>query len=236
MNSPPPPKTIWTFTAGPFRIGPNLRMDDAQIQQLVGIFRRGAGQAEGVLAGRTAVVREELKNVGAVAVKFYRRGGMVRHITSAHYLRIGKPRSRVEFDMLEQAADLGVSTLRPVAYAYRGIFFYRNWLVTHAVASPRTLVEVALNEPSTAADLMPLVTDQIRLLIRRRILHVDLHPGNVLIGGDGKVVLIDFDRAGVSGRSAAALAKRYVNRWQRAMDKYNLPNSLRLPPASTIVP
>ena len=236
MDRPLPFSRLQTFTVGPFRIGSNLGLEDFQIRQLVELFNRSSGQPTGVLGGRTAVMTDALANIGRVAVKAYRRGGLVRRVSKATYLRLGKPRSRIEYEMMVHAGNSGISTLRPVAYAYCGKLFYRNWLVTHEVVSVGTLVDVGLKEPEKAVALIPLVVEEIRRMIRQRILHIDLHPGNVLVGKNGGVFLVDFDGAGVTGLEGIALAKRYARRWQRALDKHNLPESLRLPPASALWP
>jgi 3-deoxy-D-manno-octulosonic acid kinase len=64
------------------------------------------------------------------------------------------------------------------------------------------------------------------LLIQHRILHVDLHPGNVIMDAAGKVYLLDFDRGKVYHGDRQKLKNRYLTRWQRAVNKHGLPEFL----------
>ena len=73
---------------------------------------------------------------------------------------------------------------------------------------------------------MQSVTAQISALIENRILHVDLHPGNVVVDRTGKVYLLDFDKGRVYRGNRQELKKRYMSRWQRAIRKHALPEML----------
>jgi 3-deoxy-D-manno-octulosonic acid kinase len=68
--------------------------------------------------------------------------------------------------------------------------------------------------------------NQVVLLINQQILHVDLHPGNVLVDADGKVFLLDFDKAQKVAGKRNKLRDYYLCRWRRAVIKYNLPEVL----------
>ena len=68
--------------------------------------------------------------------------------------------------------------------------------------------------------------EQIAALVQNSILHVDLHPGNVVVDAAGKVYLLDFDKGSVYHGNRQKLKNRYLNRWQRAVSKHGLPNML----------
>jgi 3-deoxy-D-manno-octulosonic acid kinase len=70
---------------------------------------------------------------------------------------------------------------------------------------------------------MPSVIEQISKLIEHRILHIDLHPGNIIVDKDDRVFIIDFDRGRIFNGDRNKLCKLYLQRWQRAVDKHRLP-------------
>ena len=74
--------------------------------------------------------------------------------------------------------------------------------------------------------VMKNVIEQLSLLIKNRILHVDLHPGNVVIDTSDKAHLVDFDKARIYHGSEQKLINRYISRWKRAVVKHNLPDIL----------
>lgn len=73
---------------------------------------------------------------------------------------------------------------------------------------------------------MASVITQISSLIQNQILHVDLHPGNVVADTAGTVYLLDFDRGKVYHGTRQQLKNRYRTRWQRAVNKHGLPKIL----------
>jgi 3-deoxy-D-manno-octulosonic acid kinase len=73
---------------------------------------------------------------------------------------------------------------------------------------------------------MDQVVRSVRRLIEARICHVDLHPGNVLVDGDGRIYLIDFDKAFRFTGSDRELRDWYISRWRRAITKHGLPEVL----------
>ncbi|MCK5312865.1 MAG: hypothetical protein KAJ62_12185, partial [Desulfobacteraceae bacterium] len=74
--------------------------------------------------------------------------------------------------------------------------------------------------------LLPLISDNIIKLIKSSIHHKDLHPGNIIIDKSEKPFVLDFDKAYNFRGSKEELADRYIQRWQRAIKKYNLPEEL----------
>jgi len=69
---------------------------------------------------------------------------------------------------------------------------------------------------------MTAVSSQVSALIEHGILHVDLHPGNVLVNPEGRLFLIDFDKARLY-KNSRGLKDKYLRRWRRAVDKHDLP-------------
>ena len=214
------------MTYGAFQIGTHKHLGPDQIEHLASLFNRPTHSTGLTLAGRTTVTIDTIDGVGPVAVKHYRRGGLVHLFVKQTYLRLGKTRCRLEYEMLDKVRHIGVGAPRPVAYATRGKLFYRCWLVTREVPSHKTLAAISMSDLKRAISLIEPITQGVDRLIQNRILHVDLHPGNVLVDPDDHTYLIDFDRAGSYRWGGNALRNRYVARWKRAVIKHRLPNVL----------
>jgi Ser/Thr protein kinase RdoA (MazF antagonist) len=100
---------------------------------------------------------------------------------------------------------------------------YQCWLITREVPGARTLASLSLESPETALEVLASLTPQVLLLADLGLVHVDLHPGNVLAGPDGLAVIVDFDKAHVTGRSRDRILALYRERWHRAVTHHRLP-------------
>jgi 3-deoxy-D-manno-octulosonic acid kinase len=167
---------------------------------------------------------QDLPSVGTVAIKEYLRRGLVRRAILRTHLRRGPTRPRREFAILRLARAAGIRAPEPVAYIERGRLFYRGWIVTRWIKGGRTLAELRRADALTLARIMNEVGRQIVLLIKNRIHHVDLHPGNVLVNADDTPYLVDFDKAALHTGSLERLRACYIARWRRAVLKHGLPH------------
>jgi 3-deoxy-D-manno-octulosonic acid kinase len=159
-----------------------------------------------------------------VVVKSFKRCGWLSRFNRERYLRTFKTRSRKEFEFLFLAAEAGVPVPAPVAFASRGSLVYRAWLITGAIKEAVPFVRLCQDEKDKALALMPEISRHIRLLIQQGIFHVDLHPGNIIVGKDDKPYIIDFDKACQCSFTGSELAAKYQRRWIRAVRKYRLPD------------
>jgi serine/threonine protein kinase len=217
---------------GKYRIGTDTALSDRQIKQLkAGFDAGGLQQAQtDVLGGRSPVIRMDLEGVGPVVVKPYTRGGFIRRFNHRTYLRTGSTRCRQEYELLRRLQNLGLGVPTPIAFAYAGTLFYHAWLVTKEIQNTETLAGLCNINPARCFTAMKNLEPQLSLLIAHRILHVDLHPGNVLVDTDGRAFLIDFDKARKWRWGSERLRRRYRNRWQRAVAKHGLPEILNALP------
>jgi hypothetical protein len=202
-------------------------LDETDARTLAAEFRvphRLATQPP-VLGGRGSVWRFDLPGQGPVVIKAYRRGGMLRVVRRWHYLRWGASRPDREIDALRAARAAGVCVPEPVAGFVRGTMVYRGWLVTKFVEG-QSLVSVSGAAPSSLPAIVSQIADQVLVLIRHRIAHVDLHPGNVVITPAGQPCFVDFDRAISFPGSPEELREHYLVRWTRAVQKHGLPAPL----------
>ncbi len=212
------------INAYPYLIGTALNLDNNDCGTLIRLFEKPAVDINDILGGRASVVKTQLNTIGPVVIKYYRRGGMIRHLIRDTFLRSGKTRARRKFEMYETVRALGISCPEPLIWASRGSLFYKAYLVTREITQSRTLADICLEDESRCSDAVQKTADQIVLLIKNRIHHVDLHPGNVLIDGENQIYIIDFDKACVSPMKPNKLAAAYLKRWKKAVFKYQFPD------------
>jgi lipopolysaccharide heptosyltransferase I len=205
-----------------------IPLDDEGWRHLSKLLSTGADQVDERLQGRVQIQTTRLAPWGSIVLKTYARGGLIRHINQHHYLRWGPVRAKREFDWLVKLHTLGLAVPKPMAYAVKGRIFYRTWLVSGMIANKGNLAELCHQDNRLATQLVPQIEAEIDRLCRLRILHVDLHPGNILVGCDNQIAIIDWDKARTSRSSYFGLLARYRRRWNRAIDKHGLPDAIRL--------
>ena len=179
-----------------------------------------------ILTGRNSVVQINIDKVGPVIVKSYTRGGFVSYFNKQRYFFSNKKRNMREFEFLLLAQKASVNVPKPFAYASYGSLFYKAWLITERIDNAQNYVELCLRDEKKAITLLPVICDNINKLIDRSIFHVDLHPGNIVIDDTNKVFILDFDKACFLSGNRAKLKKKYIQRWQRAIEKYEFSNKL----------
>lgn len=218
--------TALTKTYDSYHFGSASDLTDQQLKQLIISFNMPTNTVDSVLGGRGSVAIVHLEWIGSVVVKYYTRGGLVRYLVKRRYLRRGKTRCQIEYEVLQKVRDLGVRAPEPIAYAYRGGLFYKGWLVTKKINEQQTLAQLSCADEEHANTVMKELIDQVSILINNNILHVDLHPGNVLVDSSDRIFLIDFDRASISQTDKNRLRDYYLVRWRRAVSKHRLPEML----------
>jgi 3-deoxy-D-manno-octulosonic acid kinase len=198
-------------------------MSRAHIRMIVDTLRCEPTTSRVLLGRRAGTFVHEIPELGAVAIKEYVRGGLVRRAIHRMHVRRGPTRPEREFEILRLAQAAGVPVPEPIAYLERGFVFYRGWLVTRLIEGGRTLAAMRHADPRLLARIVVDVGRQIDRLIANQIYHVDLHPGNVLVDTNNDPHLMDFDKAVLSTESADRLRSRYLARWRRAVVKHGLP-------------
>jgi len=180
------------------------------------------------LAGRTEIVIKNFSLTGMVVFKNYFRGGFLSLINRRTYFRFRKEmRPVTEFFLLEKMRDLGLPVPEPVAAYYRGRYIYQGGIVTKYIKSSYTLAEYSIKFPEKAEKIFKgQFLSVYEKLLQNKIYHVDLHPGNVLVGEGEKIFVIDFDKAFISEELPFYLNEKYVKRWNRSILKHNLPDFL----------
>ncbi|MFO7748461.1 MAG: lipopolysaccharide kinase InaA family protein [Desulfobacteraceae bacterium] len=210
-----------------YTFGSFFNYGSTTFDKLIDIFKRDLKKEPGLLKGRISPEQTATAETGPIVVKSYMRGGLISLITRRKFLKTGTIRSKREFDFLVRAGQTGVNVPSPVAYAYtsRGLFFYEAWLITKEIPGHLSFVDICRHQQEKAAQLMPEISKTISTLVDNRIYHVDLHPGNILIDGNNRHYIVDFDKARYFPDKGKLIAK-YRKRWIRSVHKYDLPGFL----------
>ncbi|MDY6951154.1 MAG: lipopolysaccharide kinase InaA family protein, partial [Thermodesulfobacteriota bacterium] len=160
-----------TRTYDSYHFGSSSRLTDGQLDQLIGLFNAPTYNVDSVLGGRSSVALAYIEGLGSVVIKYYTRGGLLRFFVERTYLKLGRTRCQIEYELLQKARGLGVSVPEPIAYASRGSLFYRAWLVTKEIKGQQTLAQLALSDVERVYTVMGQVVDQVSILINNHILH-----------------------------------------------------------------
>ena len=209
-----------------YHFGSASDLTDQQLKQLVRLFNTPTNTVDSVLGGRSSVTIAQIEGIGSVVVKYYTRGGLLRYMVKRRYVKWGKTRCQIEYELLQKVRNLGVSAPEPIAYAFQGSLFYKGWLVTREIKQKQTLAELSCADEEHAQIAMKELINQVSTLVNNNIFHVDLHPGNVLVDSHDRVFLLDFDKACLSRKNKNKLRDQYLSRWRRAVIKHRLPEML----------
>jgi 3-deoxy-D-manno-octulosonic acid kinase len=208
---------------GPYAISSRGLLSDEQATKVVQeLLSDVDSPSPGVLGGRGKTRLIDVPGLGKVFLKRYSHGGMLRKLTAGHFLCLGQLRSKVEFEMLELVRSLGLNAPEPIAFVQKGSTIYSTWLLMEELRDTRSIVEIGENEGDALPRALDGLSEQIRILIKHRIFHVDLHPGNVLVGKADKIYIVDFDKACYFKGTQHALRELYLRRWRRAVIKHKL--------------
>lgn len=177
-----------------------------------------SGQLTGTSTGRNTAWF--LRHAGRdLVLRHYWRGGMVGRIIKDRYLRepVEKSRAMREFTLLNWMHDHGLPVPRPIAARCSAAgLWYRADLLMERIADTHTLADRLTSTPLTPADWM-----QIGAVIARMhslgVHHSDLNCRNILLDGQGRIWLIDFDKC--ERRAAGGWMQDNLARLERSLIK-----------------
>ncbi len=156
----------------------------------------------------------------SLALRQYRRGGMVRFISRDRYvwLGIGKSRPWREYNILLHASRAGLPVPEAVAACVcrRGAL-YRGSIMTRFIPRTRSLTAY-LREQELPSALWYQLGVTIRQFHAQQIKHADLTSDNILIDDDNRFFLVDFDRARIM-KDLGDWQWRPLYRFQQALQK-----------------
>jgi 3-deoxy-D-manno-octulosonic acid kinase len=139
-----------------------------------------------------------VENAGqAWVLRHYHRGGFVARFNADRYLWTGEQRTRPfrEWQLLAELHAAGLPVPAPVAARYvRHGLTYSGDLITERISDAQPVSALLARAPLPAATWRAIGAC-VRRLHDAAVWHADLNAHNILIGSDGSVSLIDFDRA-----------------------------------------
>jgi 3-deoxy-D-manno-octulosonic acid kinase len=209
-----------------YHFGYLRQLTDEQLKALLIHFQTQSATGTSALGGRAPVINAELSGLGPVVIKQFKRGGLMRFFIKNRYMKCGKTRSQAEFELIHKLRQVGIRTPEPIAYAYRGFPLYSAWLITRKIETACTLAELSGQDIKRVTRIMISVFEQIDRLVECRCMHVDLHPGNILVDQDNHIYIIDFDKGYFSSANREKLYDAYYRRWRRSIIKHQLPRIL----------
>ena len=164
--------------------------------------------------------RGGLIKAGGYIFRPYRRGGLLRHINSGTYL--SPIRFKFEYLIHEAVWGSGFPTVEPIGYAYKKHHLgYKGIFITkEADAQPWPLYW----GKATSSGHIGQVASLIKALVSWGLWAPDLNAGNFLVGADGRVLALDWDRAGWTIK--LGLKRRYWARLRRSMAKLGAPEPM----------
>ncbi len=206
------------------------RLELAEMVALLESARARTLVGEEVSSGRGGTRRVALRGGKVVYVRHYLRGGAMRHLVRDLYL-LRPPRPIRELMATEQARAAGcrVPIVHAVATEETGPF-YRGWIVTSAIDGARAFIDVlAAADDAQRSSLLLEAGSAIRDLHAAGVYHVDLNGYNLLVDAQGRVAIIDFDRAVLTPPNNHRLGQSGRDRLWRSLRKLSAQRGLALP-------
>lgn len=149
-------------------------------------------QAEAVTqGGRNAAWFVDLNGEPAV-LRHYKRGGLIAKLVKDSYFWLGAERTRSwsEFMVLSHLYNVGVAVPQPIA-AWQQRYLWRYKAAILMARIPQAL-PIAHQLEKTSAKAVAFAVKQMH---DAGVWHADLNVFNILKDDQGRIYLIDFDRA-----------------------------------------
>lgn len=154
---------------------------------------------------------------GPAVLKHYRRGGQLAKWVSSSYFYTGLAQTRAfrEFRLLQALSEKGLPVPQPLAaFCRRGLFTYQAALLTGQLRDTQSLAAAAGN---SAAPWIA-VGETLARFHRAGARHGDLNANNILLDGDGRVFIIDWDKSALEN-SPGTWCGTVLDRLQRSLLK-----------------
>ena len=185
-----------------------------------------SGRVVGQATGRGSALFLET-GFGPAVLRHYLRGGWAVHFSHDRYLYTGLERSRpiAEFHLLARLFELGLPVPQPLAaQCTREGLFYSGDLLTTRLLDVVPLADLPASQQGDP-EMWMTTGACIRQFHDHSVVHADLNARNILVSGDNRVYLIDFDRARIR-QGARTLFEANLKRLHRSLKKILEPGPL----------
>ncbi|HEY2386659.1 MAG TPA: lipopolysaccharide kinase InaA family protein [Candidatus Binatia bacterium] len=166
-------------------------------------------------------------------LRWYRRGGMLRHFMRDRYFG-WRPRPLVELEVTDAARGRGIDVPEVLGVRVdRALGGYRGAIVTREIADAETLGTAVERRPQAGERdaIVAAVAHAVRRMHDRGLHHPDLNVGNILLSrSEGTLAahVIDLDRARLGGSVSTAARERALRRLGRSLAKIEAAGRLEL--------
>lgn len=187
-------------------------------------WQRGSWPKERPGGGRGAVilVRHEKEEW---VLRHYQRGGLARRMSADRYVWHGEDRTRSfrEWRLLARLHEDGLPVPRPIAACYaRSGATYTADIITRRIPGALPL-SAHLLERAMPDGGWRRVGACIRRFHDAGVYHADLNAHNILLDGDGRPWLLDFDKGAF--RRPGGWRRRNLGRLLRSLRKISMENA-----------
>ena len=155
-----------------------------------------------------------------MVLRHYYRGGLIGKIINDSYFFTGimNTRAAKEFELLAQMNKVGLPAPKPVALKInRSGLTYQADILIELIAGATDLVGI-LSKSELPESLWIEIGKCIRQFHQHNIYHHDLNAHNIMIDGDNKIWLIDFDQ-GKQMETAGQWQQQNLQRLLRSFNK-----------------
>lgn len=129
-------------------------------------------------------------------LRHYYRGGLIGKFNKDHYIftSLAATRSEKEFNLLSKMQLWQLPAPKPIAYrVIRQGLFYQADLLSSRIENAQDLVAI-LTQQAIADELWFSIGETIKKFHDKGVYHHDLNAHNILVDGDNKAWVIDFDQ------------------------------------------
>lgn len=175
-----------------------------------------AALATGSGRGQALLVREGEHDC---VLRHYRRGGLMARLSHDRFWRTPPHESRAmrEFTLLRLMRSWQLPVPEPVAASHwpHGLFYEAD-IVIGLIPNSLNLVQRLQRAPLAAEDWRA-IGRAIRALHEKQVFHADLNAHNLLLDGEGRAWVVDFDKCAV--RAGADWKPKNLKRLLRSLRK-----------------
>lgn len=178
------------------------------------------GALAGEAGGRGTAYFLQRDNGDQWVLRHSRRGGAAARLSNDRYVWLGLRRCRVirEWHLLAEMRSRELPVPAPVAArVIRSGPVYRGDLITGRVPAARPLSD-RLARQALSDTVWEAIGAAVARLHRAGVDHHDLNARNILVGDDGAVTLIDFDKSRL--RAPGRWCEQNTARLRRSLDKF----------------